>query len=204
MKKTDFLSVYELEDEFQLNGWEVESYEYKKHLALLKNGDSLRLPLQLKITNNEIDFLEDYTFMMVVVQSGEAVIGLVEDGELVYHKVFRGYLVRKKQGKSQLNYLKTKGKSRAGSRIRLSSTFSFIEEINEKIAELDNGYNVERVVFYCSDLIKPHLFSAKYGAALGKNDERIFPLSMNVDTPSYDFLERVFEKYSKAELNRYL
>ncbi|MCB0738876.1 MAG: hypothetical protein KDC92_15310, partial [Bacteroidetes bacterium] len=63
------------------------------------------------------DFTENN--LLVLMQAGEAVLGMVQNREMVAQKRIRKYMVRKKQGKAQITHLNQKGKSRAGSRIRL-------------------------------------------------------------------------------------
>ena len=198
MKSTQLLSIYEFEELFDHGDFELESYDYGRHEVVLSNGVKIRLPLQLRVADQRIEFLEDKPFLIVIIKSGEAVLGLVDEGELVLHKVFRGYLVRKKQGKSQLKHLKTKGKSRAGSRVRLSSTFDFLEQICQKIEEVYFDLEPERIVFHCSELLRPHFFERN--KCFGNNDPRLFSLGFNVEKPSYDFLEQVFNRFTAAEV----
>ncbi len=200
MNASQYISIYYLEERFQDYGICLKTYDYPSHIGELSDGQIIRLPLQLSVENLEPKLLDDKTFIVLIVQSGEAVIGLVEDGELTYHKVFRGYLVRKKQGKSQLKHLKTKGKSRAGSRIRLASTFGFLEGINDKLDELFSENDIERIVFHCSELLKPHFFDGN--KSFTKQDERLFSLAMNVESPSYEFLEKVVGKYVVGEIKK--
>ena len=63
----------------------------------------------------------DYLILLLRA-NGNAALGYFEEGKILNHKVIRKYMVRKKQGKSQLKHLNSKGKSRAGSRVRLQQT----------------------------------------------------------------------------------
>ncbi len=196
MMQVEKMKIYELEDLFSEDDLTVSAYDYKTHEICLSDGCKCRLPLQTNVNQLKVEFLEDKPFLILIVQSGGAVMGLVEEGELTYHKVFRGYLIRKKQGKSQLKHLKTKGKSRAGSRVRLSSTFSFLDDICQKLQDVFLETELERIVFHCSDLLRPHFFERN--KCFDKNDERLFPLGVNVDAPSYEFLERLLDRFSSA------
>ena len=79
----------------------------------------IRLPIIFPAPEREVlrDYLikmKEYSheFSVILIQTGAAALGYVENGELINHKVIKKYMVRKSQGKSQLTYLKTKGKSR--------------------------------------------------------------------------------------------
>ena len=196
MMQSQKMTIYELEELFQENNFTLSDYDYKSHEISFSDGGRCRLPLQTRVNQLKVEFLEDKPFLILVIQSGGAVLGLVEEGELTYHKVFRGYLIRKKQGKSQLKHLKTKGKSRAGSRVRLLSTFSFLDDICQKLQELFLETELDRIVFHCSDLLRPHFFERN--KCFDKNDVRLFPLGVNVDAPSYEFLERLLHRFSTA------
>ncbi|MEM7036019.1 MAG: hypothetical protein AAF570_03495, partial [Bacteroidota bacterium] len=64
-------------------------------------------------------------YLMILMQAGHAALGYFEEGEVVHHKVVKKYMVRRKQGKSQVGYLGTRGKSKAGSRVRLANAVRF-------------------------------------------------------------------------------
>ncbi|MEO1451203.1 MAG: hypothetical protein AAFV07_16855 [Bacteroidota bacterium] len=54
---------------------------------------------------------------------------------------------RHKRGKAQISYLNTRGKSKAGSRIRLANTVAFFEEINERLQDwICHGYSDRKFV----------------------------------------------------------
>ena len=56
-------------------------------------------------------------------------------------------MVRKKRGVSQIKHLKTKGKSRAGSRVRLAETEEFFENINGRLQDYfeEHGMKYEKI-----------------------------------------------------------
>lgn len=85
----------------------------------------------------------DPHFALALIKAGQAAVGYFHQGELIDHRVFRAYMVRQKQGKSQIKHLKTKGKSRAGSRIRLSETERFFEEINERLTTYETDFPID-------------------------------------------------------------
>ncbi|MFY0675177.1 MAG: hypothetical protein JXQ87_17410 [Bacteroidia bacterium] len=108
-----------------------------KGLKVLK----IQIPLYLGVPEANVN-LKNYaqqfrnegdTFCLALIRAGESAMGLIKGTELLEYKVIRKYMVRKKQGKSQLKHLHSKGKSRAGSRIRLAQSQKFFEEINLKL-----------------------------------------------------------------------
>src|SRR5690554_6308628 len=103
---------------------------YQGHSSVL----TLRLPISMDSPQAFYDYPEDRSsYVLVMIRSGIASVGYFEDGMNMDHKVFRAYMVRKKQGMSQIKYLNTKGKSRAGSRVRLAGTLEFFEDINQRL-----------------------------------------------------------------------
>ncbi|WP_068840199.1 hypothetical protein [Pontibacter akesuensis] len=127
-------------------------------------------------------------YVILLIQSGYCALGYFEDGVNLDHKVFRSYMVRKKQGKSQIKYLKTKGKSRSGSRVRLGETLEFFENINERLQTYSEEYEVQCIAISCSKTLLPYLFSSKVATPFDKHDPRLYKIPKHVHTPIYDVL----------------
>src|SRR5687767_1115631 len=107
-------------------GWK---YDPEKHRILLPDETTgedsfiLRLHITLPAPDKDLSFPKNpLRYVILLVQSGSCAVGYFENGINLDHKVFRAYMVRKKRGVSQIKHLKTKGKSRAGSRVRLAET----------------------------------------------------------------------------------
>lgn len=105
-------------------------YQSSKHRLEVWKGDQslgrIYLPVdQYFVVDSGLRKFDDFYFTILVIKAGQAVTACFHNGEMINHKVFRAYMVRKKQGKSQIKHLKTKGKSRAGSRVRLEGTRLF-------------------------------------------------------------------------------
>tara|TARA_R110000744_G_scaffold189250_3_gene308397 strand:+ start:144 stop:824 length:681 start_codon:yes stop_codon:yes gene_type:complete len=130
-------------------------------------------------------------WIIFLIRAGTAALGYFEEGANTEHKVFRAYMVRKKQGKSQIKYLKTKGKSRAGSRVRLGASEKFFADINEKVSEYLDKYPVDYIAYSCSKTLWPFLFSAE--GSLKKDDSRLFKVPMHIQEPGYEILLKVNE-----------
>ncbi len=113
------------------------AYDHEKHRVTIldeagNDAVNFRLPIVLpRPDERSAPVFENVHYVILLIQSGSCAMGYFEDGFNLEHKVFRSYMVRKKQGKSQIKYLKTKGKSRAGSRVRLAETLEFFENIND-------------------------------------------------------------------------
>jgi len=75
---------------------------------------------------------------VLLLQAGAAAVGLWRGEELVDHKAFKRYVVRG-SGKAQVSHLKTKGKSRYGSRLRLQNHRRLLEEVAERTASWWGG-----------------------------------------------------------------
>ncbi|EOZ98592.1 hypothetical protein A33Q_1246 [Indibacter alkaliphilus LW1] len=179
----------------------------KKRKVFFKNKEnqtvaSLRFSLNLmfdfdKVEVGKNDFI-NYTLVMI--RSGMASVGFFENGELLDHKVFRAYMVRKKQGKSQIKYLKTKGKSRAGSRVRLAETLDFFDSINSRLTRYFETYRVDHIVLSCSKTLLPYLFGGKVSSPFEKDDHRIFKLPKHVSSPTFESLLEMHKILNLTEL----
>ncbi|MHA6248397.1 hypothetical protein ACXYMU_10700 [Pontibacter sp. CAU 1760] len=146
---------------------------------------AFRLPLLLPYPFQESD---QVNYVILLVQSGNCAIGYFENGVNLDHKVFRSYMVRKKQGKSQLKYLKTKGKSRAGSRVRLGETIEFFENVNERLQTYFEQYEIHRIAISCSKTLIPYLYNSKIETPFEKSDPRIYKIPKHIHTPIYEVM----------------
>lgn len=148
----------------------------------------LRLPLDMDFKNSGLSRAEFKNYVLLMIRSGIAAVGFFENFENVDHKVFRAYMVRKQQGKSQIKYLKTKGKSRAGSRIRLHETLIFFEEINDRLQEYFKKYRVDMVGLQCSETLIPYLYGSKIPTPFDKQDSLIYRIPRHIHNPTYETL----------------
>jgi hypothetical protein len=129
-------------------------------------------------------------YLIVLIQAGHAALGYYERDQLLKHKVIRKYMVRKKQGKAQITYLQSKGKSRAGSRIRLANTVTFFNEINTHLGSWHHA-SAQRVLFSCSARLWGLLHRAKVPPPFAKNDPRLAKIPRSVRTPNFKELQAV-------------
>lgn len=162
----------------------------------------IRLPITLNWNEIQHKVMENSSpYILLLVQSGSCALGLFKSGETIHHKVIKSYMVRKKQGKSQIKYLKTRGKSRAGSRVRLANTERFFNEIHEKILTYLERHNVNRIGISCSKSLLPFLFNDQLKLALKKTDERLFKIPMDVPVPNFKVLIKTHHFLQQGELH---
>lgn len=141
-------------------------------------------------------------YFILLFQAGNAALGYFEEGKLDSHKVIRKYMVRAKQGKAQIGHLKTKGKSKAGSRIRLAQTKQFFEEIGEKIEEWE--INTIDFIFRSSSIqLWNLLFDSKNKIFFEKRDKKIVKIPLTIPTPNYRILLKVNRYILTGFLNVY-
>ena len=190
-----------LEDFFE----EVESYSYnclynyKKHSILIADDDQdklgiVRLPLHLEL-DDELDITDDEVVVLYLsIEAGNAAICIQEGKETIYHTTFSAYMTRKKQGFSQVKYLNKKGKSRAGSRVRLASTIEFFENINEILTELFDEIMIERIAISCTPTLLPYLYQSKVVCPFSKDDERLYKIPLHIPQSNYTNLSATIKK----------
>lgn len=144
--------------------------------------------------------LQPGPYLILLIQAGHGALALGDNGSFIEQKVIRKYMVRKKQGKAQLNYLKTKGKSRAGSRVRLANTVAFFEEINTVISQWTKMVEINRILYSCSPALWGMLFQSRVSVPFEKKDKRLRKIPHDVDTPNREELQRVHQLVFKGEL----
>lgn len=162
---------------------------------------TFRLPISISSPEAYYDFPNDRaSYVLLLIRSGTASMGYFEDGENIDHKVYRAYTVRKKQGMSQIKYLKTKGKSRAGSRVRLAETLEFFEQINCRLNGYFSEYHIDRIGLSCPITLIPYLYGSKTATPFDKNDSRILKIPKHVQHPTFDSLKEINEFLLKGEI----
>ncbi len=176
-------------------GWEIR-YLPEKHQLLLENKVSWLAKLFLPWTmtwlpEGKFQVQEDVHYCLTLVRAGQASLGYFHQGKLLDHKVFRGYLVRQKQGKSQFKYLKTKGKSRAGSRIRLEETLVFFKEINERLQVYAKQYPLNFWGLGCAKTMWPLLFDGEVKPPFTSKSAELIELPYPFTKGSYEELQEL-------------
>ncbi|MGV3587511.1 MAG: hypothetical protein ACO1OF_10935 [Adhaeribacter sp.] len=181
-------------------------YDYEKHrLIILDQNQNELIYFRLPITMPPPGLLlsgsqTKVNYIILLIQSGSCAVGYFENGINLNHKVIRAYMVRMKQGKSQIKHLKTKGKSRAGSRVRLGETVEFFENINERLQEYFAQHQIHRIALSCSKILIPYFFNSKVPTPFDKRDERIYKIPKHINLPIYEVLLDTHKFLLKGEL----
>lgn len=183
------------------------SYDSLRKIIFCEKSD---YPNKIKIRHsiNSNFSLEDSTLhplefqnqVFISIKSGMAAVAYYENLHLADHKVFRAYMVRKKQGKSQIKYLKTKGKSRAGSRVRLQETLDFFEDINERLQSYFGENRVDLIAFGCSPTLFPYFFQSKKVTPFEKSDPRIFKIPVHIPSATFENLQQAYGSISQSKI----
>ena len=200
------ISDLELIKEFLVSKSLETAYESKKHLLEFWDKDAnrvafIRLPLVCEVQNDfELLELDNSVVVYLTIESGNAALCVMEGDELIYHTTFSAYMVRKKQGFSQVKYLNKKGKSRAGSRVRLAATEEFFNEINSKLCEVFDEIEVDKIALDCNKTLMPYFYSADELPPWTKTDERIYKIPLHIDQSNHVNLVNAIRVLSKPRL----
>lgn len=174
-------------------------YNFKKHLVIVEDENleiigHIRLPLHLSIDEKLTIIDEETLALYLSIESGNAAICVMDGMENVYHTTFSAYMTRKKQGFSQIKYLNKKGKSRAGSRIRLASAIAFFENINSCLSALFEEFDVDRIALDCSATLIPYLHHSKVSCSFNKQDRRLYKIPLHIPQSNYTKLNEAIKK----------
>ncbi len=147
------------------------------------NDETLKNPLLIA---EEID-----NYYIILIQAGHSALAYCEGGEMIYHKVITKYMVRKGQGSAQIKHLKTKGKSREGSRIRLAKTIEFFEEINHKLNTWFEEYKSDQIFYSSSVDLWNIMFESKVPVPFEKRGDHLIKIPLDINKPGFKELKRV-------------
>lgn len=180
-------------------------FDPKKHQLLIENNQDwlakIYLPWTLRWSEKgSFQGNPDSHFSLALIRAGQAVAGYFHQGILIDHKVFRAYMVRQKQGKSQIKHLKTKGKSRAGSRIRLAETNHFFEEINERLTSYSDQFPIDFWGLSCAKTMWPFYFSSAVPPPFSSKAENLIEVPFHISQASFEELKSAGELLQKFHL----
>ncbi|MFT6866002.1 MAG: hypothetical protein ACJA08_000829 [Cyclobacteriaceae bacterium] len=174
-------------------------YHFKKHAILLKDTDhnltgTIRLPLHISLNKDLTIITDEGNVLYLSIESDNAAISMMEGEENVYHTTFGAYMTRRKQGFSQIKYLNKKGKSRAGSRVRLASSLTFFENINLTLTEILETYAIDRLALNCNTTLIPYLYQSKEKCPFEKTDPRLYKIPLHIPQSNFTNLEAAIKK----------
>ena len=175
------------------------SYNFQKHTVELHDDKHetiayIRLPLRISIDKNLNITDDDVCVIYISIESDNGAISIMQGSENVYHTTFSAYMTRKKQGYSQIKHLNKKGKSRAGSRVRLASTLNFFEDINTTLTDILEEHEIERIALSCSPTLIPYLHQSKVDCPFDKHDERLYKIPLHIQQSNYTNLTAAIKK----------
>jgi len=175
------------------------AYDLKRHLVVLndEHNESLgfiRLPLHLTVRQDFSIPEQAACVLYLTIESGNAAICIMQGNNNVYHTTFSAYMTRKKQGFSQIKYLNKKGKSRAGSRVRLAATTEFFEKINLTLTELLEAHQVSRVALNCNATLIPYLYQSRVPFPIDKKDPVLYKIPLHIPQSNFTNLEAAIRK----------
>lgn len=175
------------------------SYNFSKHAIEIEDNKHemigfIRLPLHINI-NDDLSIIDEAsTVLYISIESGYAAICMMQGKINTYHTTFTAYMSRKKQGFSQVKYLNKKGKSRAGSRVRLAATTEFFESINRITTELMEDFQVDRIALNCNATLLPYLFQSKEPCPFEKKDPRLYKIPLHIQQSNFSNLMAAIKK----------
>ncbi len=174
-------------------------YDFRKHTVVLKDEKhesmgSIRLPLYLVMGEDLSIIKNDATVLYLSIESGSAAICMMHGKKNIFHTTFSAYMTRGKQGFSQIKYLKKKGKSKAGSRIRLAATTTFFENINQNLTELMDEFEVDRIGLNCTTTLIPFLFQSKVACPFDKKDPKLYKIPLHIPHSNFTNLDAAIRK----------
>jgi len=177
----------------------VVGYSHKKHSVSLEDTSgetlgNLRLPLHMIVAEDLNIANEDANVLYLTIESGNAAIIVMEGLENAYHTTFSAYMTRKKQGFSQIKYLNKKGKSRAGSRVRLAGTVEFFEKINLTLTELLEEFDIDRIAMNCNKTLIPYLYHSKIACPFDKNATALYKIPLHIPQSNFTNLDTAIKK----------
>ncbi|MEC9046795.1 MAG: hypothetical protein VYA51_02190 [Planctomycetota bacterium] len=134
--------------------------------------------------------------VVLLLRAGAMAFGCWHGEELLQHKALRKYVVRG-NGKSQATHLKTRGKSRYGSRLRLQNWKSLLAETNERLADCEAQFGPFDRIFYGVPIrVWSDVFDATPPPPFGREDARTQRLPLHVHRPDHEELLRVRQRMS--------
>lgn len=180
-------------------------FDPKKHQLMIEDNQEWLVKIYLPWTmiwseNKGFGVNDDSHFSLVLIRAGQAVAGYFHQGTLIDHKVFRAYMVRQKQGKSQIKHLKTKGKSRAGSRIRLAETTQFFENINERLTSYSEQFPIDLWGISCAKTMWPFYYSSAIAPPFSPKAENLIEVPFHISQGSFEELKSAGELLLKFHL----
>lgn len=167
----------------------------------------VRPPLVFPLTREHSSF-DDYLTSLpeepsrhsvILMQAGAVSLGRFRGAQPIAKKSLRRYVVRGR-GRAQPLHLKTKGKSRYGSRLRLANARRLLVETNEKLNEWERELGPVDCVYYnCPVRLWPSVFATTPPPPFEKSEP--FRIPLDLPRPTIEILLRTYRsmEYGRIE-----
>jgi len=192
--------------------WERSDHKVSGQDEEHNKAFEFRFPLRFPFPENVSDFghyasslsSDRGNALIMLIRAGHAALAFTEGQEITHHKVISSYMVRAKQGKAQMTHLKTKGKSRAGSRIRLAEGEAMLQDIHEKIRSWEVFDQATHILYACPERLWSEVLHERTDPIIKANDSRLKTIPRDVDKPGFDELVRMnnFGFYGRLSIFR--
>lgn len=137
---------------------------------------------------------------VALIRAGVSALGLWRDDELLEHKVFKRYVVRG-TGRAQPLHLKTRGKSRYGSRLRLQGYRAQLEETIARVRAWRDEHGVpDRAFLSCPARL---LGDLRRETPSFPEDPAPLRIPFDVRAPSFEELLRVRRMLDRGRIERF-
>lgn len=128
---------------------------------------------------------------VILMQAGAVALGRFDRAQCLAKKAFRRYVVRGK-GRAQPLHLKTKGKSRYGSRLRLANARRLLVETNEKLLEWEQEFGPADIIYYsCPVRLWPSVFDTTPRPPFEKTGPLV-RIPLDLPRPNTEMLARTY------------
>lgn len=129
--------------------------------------------------------------VVLLLQAGAMAFGCFRGDELLQHKAVRKYVVRG-EGRAQPTHLKTRGKSRYGSRLRLQNWRRLLAETNRRLDALFREHGAPDRLFRAVPVrVWSELFAAEPPPPFARDAAFVQRIPMHVHRPDHRELLRV-------------
>lgn len=130
--------------------------------------------------------------LVVLMQAGAASLGWFENGDCRGTKSFRRYVVRGK-GRAQPTHLKSKGKSRYGSRLRLQNAEALLEETVGRMRDWWDEFGpAERILVSCPVRLWASVLEAEPPPPFAHHGTPVTKIPRDLPKPTSELLERTY------------
>jgi hypothetical protein len=161
----------------------------------------LAVPADCRTLNQYLEWIpvELGRQLYLLIQAGDACMGLWEGDALLAHKALHKYVVRG-HGKAQTTYLKSKGKSRYGSRLRLRNARTLLEDTCEKLTEWYKEWGpADRLFYSCPVRTWPEFLKTEPPMP----DSPPVKIPLDVDRPTHEELLKIRRKSLRGSIQVY-